>query len=113
MQIETEPTVLRVDDHGTVRVGQCNVMFDLVVEHYRQGRTPAEIVDSFPSLKLADVHSAIAYYLRHPDEVQEYLDEGERIAAKWRARSEADPRVQAERKRIDKILLERNVPARG
>jgi len=55
-------------------------MLDLVVEHCHEGRSPAEIVDSFPTLRLADVYSAIGYYLRHPAEIQKYLDEGEKLA---------------------------------
>jgi uncharacterized protein (DUF433 family) len=35
-----------------------------------QGRTPDEIVDSFPHLSLAQVHAAIAYYYDRRDEIE-------------------------------------------
>ena len=44
--------------------------------------TPDEIVSHIPSIKLADVHSALAYYFDHVQEIQdeiradqEYADE--------------------------------------
>ena len=41
---------------------------DIVVWHERRGYSPDEIVVMFPSLDLADVHSALAYYFDHRDE---------------------------------------------
>ena len=35
------------------------------------GKTPAEIVEMFPSITEADVHAAIAYYLDHREEIEE------------------------------------------
>ena len=113
IEIKDDPSCLRVDEYGSVRVGRSNVLLDLVIQHHRGGRAPADIVESFPTLKLADVYEAIAYYLNHRDDVDEYLEEGERIAAKWIARIEADPRHWEERRRIDAILEERHVPVGG
>lgn len=55
---------------------------DTVVAAFEQGATPEEIGLRYDTLDLADVYAAIAYYLRHRDEVGAYL----------RARkAEADP----------------------
>jgi hypothetical protein len=35
--------------------------------------TPDEIVSHFPSITLADVHSALAYYFDHVQEIQEEI----------------------------------------
>jgi hypothetical protein len=35
--------------------------------------TPGEIVSNLPSLTLADVHAALAYYFDHLDEIQEEM----------------------------------------
>lgn len=34
----------------------------LAIMHERQGMTPAEIVEEFPHLTLADIHAALAYF---------------------------------------------------
>jgi uncharacterized protein (DUF433 family) len=42
----------------------------LVVEQYENGMTPEDMVRAYGTLELADVYAAIAYYLRHRDEVR-------------------------------------------
>lgn len=45
-------------------------VLDIAIYH-DDGRTPAEIVEMFPSITEADVHAAIAYYLDHREEIEE------------------------------------------
>ena len=45
----------------------------MLVQEYEDGASPKSIVEAYSTLDLADVHGAIAYYLRHRDEVSEYL----------------------------------------
>jgi len=45
-------------------------VLDIAIYH-DDGRTPAEIVEMFPSITEADAHAAIAYYLDHREEIQE------------------------------------------
>lgn len=66
---------LRMDEGGAVRIGQTRVTLDTLVASYRDGNTAEEIVQQYPSLALADVHAAIAYFLKHRPEVEEYLRE--------------------------------------
>ncbi len=42
---------------------------DIVVLHERMGYTPDEIVDAYPSITLADVYAALAYFHDHVDEI--------------------------------------------
>ena len=79
---------LRVDDAGVVRVGATRVTLDTLIGAYRDGSTADEIVQQYPSLSLADVHAAIAYYLTHQSEVNAYLLERENAAADTRRRVE-------------------------
>jgi uncharacterized protein (DUF433 family) len=44
---------------------------DIYVWHELRGQSPDEIVTNFPQLTLADVHSALAYYWDHPQEIQD------------------------------------------
>jgi uncharacterized protein (DUF433 family) len=48
-------------------------VLDVVVWHEHQGMTPDEIVSHFPSITLADVHAALAYYFDHLDEIREEM----------------------------------------
>ena len=53
---------------------------DVAVAHEWQGLAPDEICTAFPSLKLAEVHSALAYYFDHRDEIQQHIqDDGESV----------------------------------
>ncbi|MGD0363462.1 MAG: DUF433 domain-containing protein [Bryobacteraceae bacterium] len=56
----------RIDGHR-VRVQ------DIVTWHEYQGMTPDQIVSHIPSITLADVHSALAYYFDHVQEIQEEI----------------------------------------
>ena len=52
----------------------------IVVEYERQGLSPDEICDLHPGLTLAAVHSAIAYYYEHRDEMLEAIRRDEEFA---------------------------------
>ena len=89
LTVAADPTPLRVDSSGAVRVGKTRVLLDLVIGGYNGGWSAEEIVERYPSLQLADVYAVIAYYLRHRDEVEEYLRERERKADEIRRTIEA------------------------
>lgn len=82
---------------GIVRIGKSRVSLDIVVAEYENGMTPEDMVRAYDTLHLADVYAAIAYYLRHPDDVCAYLDRREVEAETLRARIEAEhPRISRE-----------------
>ena len=88
---------LRVDAGGAVRVGNSRISLDLVVELYENGMTPEDMVRAYDTLVPADVYAAIAYYLRHRDEVRAYLKRRKEEAEALRAKIEAErPRVARE-----------------
>src|SRR3990172_5129642 len=69
--VETVP--FRVGADGGGRVGGTRGTLDTPLSALKDGGTGEEIVSQYPTLQLADVYSVIAYYLRRPDEVEEYL----------------------------------------
>jgi uncharacterized protein (DUF433 family) len=86
-----------MDEGGVVRVGNSRVSLDLVVEQYENGMTPEDMVRAYDSLVSADVYAAIAYYLRHRDEVRAYLRRRKEEAAALQQQIEAEhPRVSRE-----------------
>ncbi len=48
-------------------------VLDVVAWHEHQGMTPDEIVSHFPTITLADVHAALAYYFDHIEEIQQEM----------------------------------------
>ena len=90
LPIHPEIPPLQEHEGGVVRIGKSRVSLDLVVEQYENGMTPEDMVRAYDTLVLADVYSAIAYYLRHRDLVRDYLDRREEEARALRARVEQD-----------------------
>ena len=88
LAIETDPVPLRTEADGTVRVGRTRVTLDTVVAAFTEGLTAEEIAQQYPSVSRSDVYAAIAYYLRHQDEVKTYLSEREAEAARLRVEAE-------------------------
>jgi uncharacterized protein (DUF433 family) len=75
LAIALEPTPIKTDPHGVVRVAKTRVTLDTVVTAFLEGCTPEEIKEQYPSLQLPDIYLVIGYYLRHRDEVHTYLTE--------------------------------------
>ena len=99
-----EPIPLTEDEHGDIRVGDCRVLLDLIVHAFDDGATPETIVQMYSTLKLADVYAAIAYYLRHRQEIRDYLEERERRAEVIRQSFQAE---QPEMSEIRRRLMDR------
>ena len=67
------PAPLTSDEDGVVRVRGSRVRLESVLQVFRCGSSPEEIVLKYPVLNLTDVYSVIAYCLWHRDEVDAYL----------------------------------------
>jgi len=89
LPLQTDPIPLRLDDQGGIRVGDTRILLELVIDAYREGATPETIVRWFDSLQLGDVYAVISYYLKHKDEVEDYLRRREDLAAEVRRTIEA------------------------
>ena len=48
-------------------------VLDIVSCHEDQGMTPDEIVSLFPTISLADVHTALGFYFDHMEEIREEM----------------------------------------
>lgn len=78
-----------MDDGGVLRVGGTRVTLDTVVQAFAEGTTPEEIVQQYPSLRLADVYYVIGYYLDHVSDVALYIQQREQSALSVRELNEA------------------------
>jgi hypothetical protein len=73
---------------------------DVAIWHERQGMSADEIVSSHPSIGLAEVHAALAYYYDNRERIDADIREGEREIAEMRAK--APPSVLEEKLRQQK-----------
>jgi len=59
----------------------------IAVCHERMGLNPDEIVTSHPTITLAQVHAALAYYYEHKQEIDADIEEGKRFVEELKAKS--------------------------
>ncbi len=63
---------------GALRIAGTRVGLDSVVAGFQEGESPEKIVQSFPTLTLAQVYGAIAYYLDNRKLIDDYFVEVDR-----------------------------------
>lgn len=59
------------------RIKDTRVALDSVIYQFQEGRSPEAIQDAFPALSLSQIYGAIAFYLDHESEIDEYLAHNE------------------------------------
>ncbi|MGO9259462.1 MAG: DUF433 domain-containing protein [Bryobacteraceae bacterium] len=69
---------LAMDAQGVYRIGKTRVTLDILVRAFNRGATAEEIAQGFPVLKLSEIYQVIGYYLKHSDELTDYLQRRER-----------------------------------
>lgn len=89
LSLQPDPLPLRADAEGAIRVGDSQVLLDVILAEYENGATPESIARGYDTLAMADIYAVIAYYLRHRDEAQAYLDQRRQAAAALRRQIEA------------------------
>jgi len=80
LTIVAEPAPLEMNSDGVVLVSKTRITLDTIVAVFKQGTTAEEIVHRYPSLQLADVYATIAFYLKHQQEVEAYLQQRQQQA---------------------------------
>ncbi|MBY0503012.1 MAG: DUF433 domain-containing protein [Bryobacteraceae bacterium] len=64
--------------HGGYYLAGTRISLDSVVHAFNEGQSPEAIQEDFPSLKRAQIYGAIAFYLDHQAEINQYLVDTER-----------------------------------
>jgi hypothetical protein len=72
---------------------------DVAVWHERMGMSPDEIVSSYPSITLTDVHAALAYYYENRPRIDADILEGERFVREIKAKLGPGPLQEQSRRR--------------
>jgi uncharacterized protein (DUF433 family) len=86
---QAEAPPLREDESGALRVGNTRVLLELVIWAFQDGATPETIVQQYSTLSLPDVYAVIAYYLRHRNQIEDYLTRREQRADEVRQKIES------------------------
>jgi uncharacterized protein (DUF433 family) len=60
---------------------------EIPIWHERMAMSPDEIVSEYPSITLADVHAALAYYYENRERIDADIDASKRYAAGMRAKA--------------------------
>ncbi len=71
----TLPSLLPLvkDANGVVRVGNTRVTLETVFYTFLEGATPEEVMQRYPSLKLADIYAVFGYCVTFQEDVEEYV----------------------------------------
>src|SRR5688500_14378446 len=72
------------------RVGIETVLYD----HIHHGRTPEQIVASYPSLTLEQVYATILYSLHHREATEAYLTDWLEFGQRMRREQAKEPAIQ-------------------
>jgi uncharacterized protein (DUF433 family) len=111
--LQNDSPPLRTDTDGVVRIGGTRVTLESVVALFDQGAGAEEIALRFDALSLAEIYGVLAYYLRHPSDVRQYVEAQQ--AASARARDAFVDRSAASRirARAAKLRGQGDAPAAG
>lgn len=102
----TQAVPLSVSEDGSIRIANTRVSLDSVLHHYTQGATAEEICVRFPGLRLADVHSCLAYYLNNEVVLRDYLGRREKEGEDLEKRIDEDPHQRVALDRMRRRLKE-------
>src|SRR5688572_29116466 len=110
LKLHADPAPLHIDDTGAIRIGQSRVTLDVLLQYWRLGMKPEEIALGLDTLTLADVHGALAYYLRHQTEMDGYLRQREEESEELRRQIEAANagRLAPLKTRVDSVRAQGN-----
>jgi len=64
--------------NGGYYVSGVRISLESVVCSFNRGQSPEAIQENFPLLKLSQIYGAIAFYLDHKAEIDQYIEDTER-----------------------------------
>src|SRR5262249_23125114 len=106
---EKQDVPLVLTNDGIIKIRGSRVTLDSIIYSFRQGDTPIQIQEGFPTLSLSDVYGAIYYYLEHADAIEEYVrnqqkeaEEASRIVESQTENPVLTERIRAYRNRLVK-----------
>jgi uncharacterized protein (DUF433 family) len=95
------PDILYKDDDGEIRFKGHRLRLIDVAARFEEGHTPEGIVvDYYPTLTLAQVYRAIAFFLENEADVRALIAENARIVEGLKAAAAPTPSIEELRRRL-------------
>lgn len=86
------PTKYVETRNGSYYVAGTRIGLDVVAYEFRDGRSPEEIFEAYPSIgSLAKLYGAITFILEHPKEIDSYLKEQDKRWEEFKERHPLSP----------------------
>lgn len=99
--LECECPPFREDQSGAVRIGNSRVLLELVIHAFQDGTSPEAIMQRYSTLSLSEIYTTIGYYLRHSQEIENYLNQRDQLAESVRHKlSDIQPDLSSIRTRL-------------
>lgn len=73
---------------------------DSIVREFKDGATPEQIQEDYPSVTLSDIYLVVAYYLQHSRAVEDYLNAQAQAAREVRREVESRIDTRGLRERL-------------
>src|SRR5213083_1122759 len=96
----TLPEYFTQDADGHIHVTGHRIGLQDLVYYYKEGYSPEALLDVFPTLSLALIHKAIAFYLEHQADVDNYVAACEAERVRQRAAAPRGPDTAELRRRL-------------
>jgi uncharacterized protein (DUF433 family) len=97
------PDFLERQPSGSIRLAGSRIALEHLVEFYNEGFSPEMLLAQFPTLSLAQIHKAIAYYLDHAAEVDAYVANCRASVAQQRIAAPPLPSLHELRQRLNQL----------
>jgi len=93
----SHPHVVKQADYcgGKASIDDTRIRVMNVVFLHKQGKSEAEILETYPDLSRAQVYAALTYYYDHVEEIEAELRADEAAAARYQQERTADLRRRA------------------
>jgi uncharacterized protein (DUF433 family) len=104
LKLSATPVPVAINPEGVALVGGTRVTLETVVYCFNEGATPEEILQRYPTLKLADIYAVLGFYLNEKEQVDAFLQD-----ARQKAQLVREPlKAQADASGIRERLLSRS-----
>ena len=109
LKVVPQSPPIETNSDGVMLVGKTRVTLDTIVAAFDRGATAEEIVHRYPSLRLANVYAAIAFYLNNQQEVTIYLQQRKQQAQEIKQKNESKFDSKSMRDRLLSRKIENDV----
>lgn len=111
LTIHDDPVPLSAWEDGSVRVGGTRLLFAVLVECFNHTDSIEGALRAFPDARPADLYGAVAYYLRHRDEVDAFMAARDAHAAALRVEAERNLPMAPVKRRLLSRRAEKHAAA--